>query len=314
MDAGISGIIHIIIPAFRGRDMIKKVIYFILVFSMILILFYMNTTETHAAVSSTATYTLTFNEHGLPHNASWSVTIGNKTYKSWTNVIVYSGYGNTSYKINAPKGFISNFVSGTVNLIDNITINITFSAKYPGIIFVEYNLPMNFTWSVTLGNHTIKTNDTYIYFMNITGGFWYKAMANASIYRQVNGFIYYKNITEIYINFTKAIYEVIFVPSGTPAYQQISVTINNQTQTGTYVIFYLPNGTYNYTVSQVPGYSTSMSSGVVIVSGTTITIIPFTQNEFLYQQTQNEVAALTVIAAGILALVIYLAKGRRRVR
>jgi hypothetical protein len=286
----------------------KKILYF----GLIILLFLSMITITHAIATNTTTYTLTFIEHGLPHNASWNITIGNTTYKSWSNKIIYKGYGNTTYKINAPKYFSSNITTGTVNLLKNITINITFSIKYTGLLFVEYNLPMNTSWSVVLGNHSLNSTSTYIYFVNFTGGFNYVASSNE--YKTISGYIFYKNFTELYLNFSKAIYELIFVPSGLSEYQQISVTINNITKTGPYVIFYLPNGTYNYSVQQVYGYNTDMGMGKVVVSGTTVEIIQFKLNKILYQQNENEIAALTIIAVGILAFIIYLAKGRRRVR
>jgi hypothetical protein len=286
----------------------KKILYF----GLIILLFLSLMTITHATATTTPTYTLTFIEHGLPHNASWNITIGNITYKSWSNKIIYTGHGNITYKINAPKYFSSNNTTGTVNLSKNITINITFSIKYTGLLFVEYNLPMNTSWSVILGNHSLNSTTTYIYFVNITGGFNYVASSNE--YKTISGYILYKNFTEIYLNFSKAIYELIFVPSGLSEYQQISVTINNITKTGPYVIFYLPNGTYNYSIQQIYGYNTNMGMGKVVVSGTTVEIIQFEQNKILYQQNENEIAALSIITVGILAFIIYLAKGRRRVK
>jgi hypothetical protein len=264
--------------------------------------------------TTTPTYTLTFKENGLPHNASWNITIGNTTYESWTNQIIYKGYGNISYKINAPEYFSSNITSGFLNLTENTTINISFTPKYTGILFIEYNLPINMSWEVILGNHTLNTTTTYIYFANITGTYNYSAIPSSNIYKTIDGRISYENLTIIYLNFTKAIYEVIFISTGLSKYQPITVTLNNQTKTGTYVIFYLTNGTYNYSVAQIPGYLTSSAKGSISVSGTTVEVIQFRVNETLYRQNQNEIISLFIIASGIFAFVIYLAKGRRRVR
>jgi len=285
----------------------KKLWIFVMIVMLIIPL-----SMTRAA--TTSTYTLTFKEQGLPHNASWNITIGNKTYRSWTNQIVYKGYGDITYKINAPKYFSSNITSGTLNLSKNTTINILFTPKYTGILFVEYNLPMNSSWKIYLGNKTQNTTTTYIYFTNITGAFGYTVTPFSNIYKTITGYIVYKNFTIIYLNFTKAVYEVIFISSGLSNYQPITVTLGNQTKSGTYVIFYLTNGTYNYSIAQVPGYITSSGKGSISVSGTTVEVIQFKVNEILYQQNQNEIIALFIIAVGILALVIYLAKGRRRIR
>ncbi len=291
--------------------MMRKIIFLFLILLILSLIFF---TFPFSHATNTTTYTLTFKEQGLPHNATWNITIGNKTYKSWTNEIVYKGYGNITYKINPPKYFVSNITSGKLNLSKNITINITFTPKYIGIIFVEYNLPMNSTWSVYLGNKTQTSNTTYIYFTNITGTFKYIAMPYNNIYGAISGYIYYKNLTIIYLNFTKILNVVIFISTGLSNYQPITVTINNITKSGTYVIFYLPNGTYNYTIQQIPGYEISSSYGSMTVSGTTVEVISFKINQTLYNENQNEMIALFIIAMGILALVIYLAKGRRRAR
>jgi len=284
------------------------------ILGLVLIIFSATLLTLPTAHATTTTYTLTFKEQGLPHNASWNITIGNKTYKSWTNQIVYNGYGSITYKINSPKYFSSNITTGTLNLSKNTTINILFTPKYTGILFIEYNLPTNSSWQIDSGNKTQNTTTTYIYFTNITGGFTYIAEPYSSIFKPIAGYIVCKNLTIIYLNFTKAIYEVIFISSGLSNYQPITVTLDNQTKSGTYVIFYLTNGTYNYSIAQVPGYITSSSEGSVSVSGPTVEVIPFRVNEILYQQNQNEIIALFIIAVGILALIIYLAKGRRRIR
>ena len=63
-------------------------------------------------------------------------------------------------------------------------------------------------------------------------------------------------------------YTITFTESGLPSGTSWSVTFNNQTQTSSTdsITFTSPNGTYNYTIGSVSGYSSLPSSGTVTVN------------------------------------------------
>ena len=65
-------------------------------------------------------------------------------------------------------------------------------------------------------------------------------------------------------------FEELVLPPGTTCYANLSNGIDSGVITGSSYSFSLANGTYSYTVSSVYGYSISLSSGSITVSGSSI--------------------------------------------
>ncbi len=75
-------------------------------------------------------------------------------------------------------------------------------------------------------------------------------------------------------------YTITFTESGLPQGTQWSITLNNEvteSSSGNSIVFYVNNGTYDFSVSSINGYSASPSSGSVTVNGENVTVpISFT--------------------------------------
>jgi len=75
-------------------------------------------------------------------------------------------------------------------------------------------------------------------------------------------------------------YTITFTESGLPQGTQWSITLNNEvteSSSGNSIVFYVNNGTYEFSISSVNGYSASPSSGSVTVNGENVTVpISFT--------------------------------------
>ena len=67
----------------------------------------------------------------------------------------------------------------------------------------------------------------------------------------------------------KMVYPVTFTESGLPSGTSWSVTLNGtaHTSTSSSLTFSAPNGTYNYSVANIPGYTVFPSAGTAIISG-----------------------------------------------
>lgn len=85
------------------------------------------------------TYSVEFQESGLPRVTMWSITLNGKTETSTTNTIIFSGInGSYSYVVNPVTGYqiISGQSKGTGS--SGQTISLTFVANSPASIWTTY--------------------------------------------------------------------------------------------------------------------------------------------------------------------------------
>ncbi len=140
---------------------------------------------------------------------------------------------------------------------------------YP-VTFNEMGLGTNYAWTVEINGAKYSTgqnsltvnlpNGTYSYFVYSSG---YSPSPSSGTFT-VNG-----SPPVINIKFTEVYYTITFVESGLASGTTWSVTINGNTlsSTSNTITFSEPNGTYQFIVGNVAGYSLTPSSGVVTVNG-----------------------------------------------
>jgi len=135
------------------------------------------------------TYTVTFNETGLPLVNPWSVTLnGSNSQASFSNQIFFSEpNANYSYTVSPMPGFVEAPISGFVNVngTNPTPVNLTFTAQPTfNVTFNETGLPGGTPWSVTLnGTNTLSSGTNSIQFSvtNATYGYYVGSSAIGSV-------------------------------------------------------------------------------------------------------------------------------------
>jgi hypothetical protein len=149
------------------------------------------------------------------------------------------------------------------------------------ITFNEAHLPKNVNWTVTVGNITQTSNTTSMTFYGSNGTYSYSAkFVNYSGSSGIIGYIPFSNGTgTIVINGTsisrtigyepERTFGVTFTETGLPSNTSWSISLNGavKNSTASAISFSEPNGTYEYSIGAVTGYTTSSAGGSVIVNG-----------------------------------------------
>ena len=240
------------------------------------------------------TYSVTFTETGLYPESTWSVTsMGSPSFASSGSLASTTAYvvdlpdGSYLYKVNynltagnPTAGYLYSYPPLVVNG-GNLSITVKFTPVF-AVIFTESGLPSGAQWYVNVtGQPPSGPLTGSVYELPIAlpnGTFPYSVVTvsdNSSSPGSGNLTVSGSNVNEV-ITFpltTKLTFSVIFIESGLPANIGWSVTLNGITSvpsTPPSVEFTEPNGTYSYSIGQISGYSSSSSSGSVIVSGSDI--------------------------------------------
>ncbi|MGP8145452.1 MAG: protease pro-enzyme activation domain-containing protein [Thermoplasmata archaeon] len=253
---------------------------------------------------SPVTYTLKFTETGLPTGTSWSVTVNsNHGSSTGSSISFQEPNGTASYTVGTVSGYTASPSSGTVTVNGApVSLGIAFSSSTYSVAFSESRLPSGASFQVTVngapqsltangGTDTLtfpEPNGTYGYTIaNVPG--WHQATLPASGSVTVLG----ASVTEPTLAYTQVTYAVTFAESGLPSGTHWSVTLNGnlQSSTGSSIPFTVPNGTYGYTISNVPGWhqSTLASSGSLTVNGASVTepTLAYTQVTYLVTFTET---------------------------
>ena len=233
-------------------------------------------------------YTLTVQETGLGSSPFWYGEVPNALYSTMFGYIpefmvsTYSsivfGVNNGTYEVmvGSPGYMVTqSFPIVRING-QSQTIYATFTPIEYAVTFIEQGLPAGQTWSLTVDGSTYTTTSSNITVMLPMGTYTYT-------YSSVNGYKLVNGTGTINVNmsgmmvtamYVQVMYQVTFMESGLMSGTAWSVTFNGMTQTssGTSISFMVPNGTYFYQVSNVNGYTTSNSQGLVSVNGNNITV------------------------------------------
>jgi hypothetical protein len=245
------------------------------------------------------TYTIKFQETGLPSGQTWQVTVGGDPQSLLTNggldSLTWSGLpnGTYSYSITDISGFHEANLAyhGSILVNDSpvtestlVYVPVTYS-----ILFTESGLPSGETFQVTVGRvgeslltdggtdslYFTESNGTYSYTIGGISG-WHQTTLAYGGSVVVGGF----PITEATLVYFQVNYTVTFTESGLPGGTSWNVTLNGDTigSTTSTIVFSEPNGTYGYHIDYVAGYKTTPSSGSTTVNGAAVSVaIPFTQ-------------------------------------
>jgi hypothetical protein len=224
------------------------------------------------------TYSVTFTESGLPGGTSWSVTLNGTLLTSTASTIVFAEpNGSFSYQIGVVFGYQPGVASGSVTVNGAAaSATVAFTRVTYAVTFTESGLPVGSSWSVTLNGVLGSATTTTIAFTEPNGTFSYQlgvvpgyapAVPSGSV--TVAG-----SASSVAVSFTRVTYSVTFTETGLPGGTSWSVTLNGtlESSTGPSIAFAEPNGTYAYRIGVVPGYSPTVASGLVTVSGAALAV------------------------------------------
>ena len=157
------------------------------------------------------------------------------------------------------------------------------------VTFVENNLPAGYKWNLSLKGLYNSSNATYtvshVYFNLTNGSYIYSvASVNKTYVAPSSGtFTLSGSPLTIYLNFTEVTYNVTFKESGLPSNTRWSINLDGtiMSTNNTTMTEYLPNGTYDYSITEIAGYHiTSTSYGNFTVNGkSVITDVTYAKNQ-----------------------------------
>ena len=244
-------------------------------------------------VFSQTLYSVTFEETGLPSGTSWSVGlvssyINTSAVSTSTSIVYDLTNGTYAWSAGAVAGFEApppgNFLVWGVPLV----VELSFAPIYP-VTFTESGLPGG-SWNVTVLETTESAtagspidfafgNGTYTYTVGVFNGF---STAQTGSFT-VNG-----GPVSVPIVFAPVYYAVTFEESGLPAGTSWQVTVGDATMssTGSSITFAETNGTYDYTIGIVSGWSTTDSGTFTVAGAPVVVSVPFT--EVTYSVAFNE--------------------------
>lgn len=213
------------------------------------------------------------------HNASAVSVVSTATRTIVETVGVGSGPIWVVYDPGNGRVYVTNQLGNSVSVISA-------PATY-AVTFTESGLPGGSNWSVTLNGSTQYASATSIGFTVPNGTYAYAvgrvanytATPNASVV-VVNG-----SAVPVAVTFSAVTYPVTFQQTGLASGVTWSVAIGGQTgsSAGGPIVFRLPNGSSNYRVLPVSGYTADPTAGPVAVEGAgrtvNIAFTPSTSNE-----------------------------------
>jgi hypothetical protein len=214
------------------------------------------------------TYALTFQESGLPSATNWSVTLGASTLVSNTSSIAFTEPNGTfSYKVGPEAGYTTSWSGHAVVNGAAATITVAFSLTLYALTFGETGLPSATNWSVTVGGSTLVSNTSSIAFQEPNGTYAYKVGALAGYTTNWTGSVTLSAAAaSVAVTFVQVTYDLTFTEHGLPSGTKWTVTIGAtaSSSTTTSLVVQEPNGTYNYAITPIAGYTTSWTGSATV--------------------------------------------------
>ncbi len=242
-------------------------------------------------------YVITFYESGLPANKDFEITLGRSTSSTTTDglidsVVFSEPNGTYAYTIHGIAGWQQSTLpykgSITVNGVAILEPTLAYTQTTYPVSFSESGVPVGQTFNVSLngsalalttdgGTDTLTfqaANGTELYHIAAISG-W----AQSTLPYRGSVTVHGAAVTEPTLVYSEVTYSVSFSEDGLPAGQTFAVSLGGvpmslttTNEKGTLTWTGLPNGTYPYTVTKVPGWQqgTIAPSGNVVVAGASI--------------------------------------------
>jgi hypothetical protein len=226
------------------------------------------------------TYPIAFAETGLPSGTTWGVSVGGSpVYGRTATLTALEPNGTYSYTVLPVAGFLPTVASGSVTVIGaGRSVSVVFQAVEYTVTFSETGLPSGTTWSVAFNGGPASVGSGPISFSAANGTYPYVVASIPGFTTARSGQVVVNGADQaVTVPFVPFVSTVTFAPIGLPDGTGWGVDLAGKTLTGAGgpIAFPEANGTYSYTVSAVPGYTTTWT-GTVKVQGVAVTVsVPF---------------------------------------
>jgi hypothetical protein len=250
-------------------------------------------------------YSVTFSEYGLTNGSRWFINLTNgQSFSSTLTAIsfsetngTYNYYIASSNKEYKPQQSSSDFVvSGS-----SISQQVYFEQVTYSITFSETNLTAGVKWFVNLTNgQSFNSSRTSVTFSEPNGTYSYYIGTAEKIFYAKGGLITINGSSKsIKVAFLPYLYNISFVETGLPQGMMWNVSLNvpgsslMKSSTGT-IFFNEVNGTYNFTIGSIQGFTTSNYIITIVINGS-----PFRSNVVWTPVTYPVTIVETGLASGV---------------
>jgi len=194
--------------------------------------------------------------------------------------------GTYTYQVLPVSGYTSSVTSESVVVSGSQGIAVTFTAVAPPptytVTVTESGLASGTSWSIVFNGGEETTSGTSLVFTVPAGTYSYQVLPVTGYTGSVtSGTLTVNGNQPLSVVFTAVVpsptYTVYVNESGLPAGASWSVVFNGaeKTTTGASLTFTVGAGTYTYQVLSVDGYTSSVTSGSVVVSGSQAVAVTF---------------------------------------
>ena len=233
-----------------------------------------------------AEYDVNFTAGRLPAGKSWAVLLNGTTYRdSFGTIDVPLPNGTYSFSIEGAPGYAPIIATGSLTIQgSSLSWPVNFTAGYL-VQFQEFGLPDGMSWSATVNGSRNESaspligfevpNGTFVYHLENVPGWRTDAYSG---YLSVDDWPQVVNVT-----WNRTTYPVWFTESGLPFGKSWSATVAGLAiNTTNYAkLVREPNGSFPFTVGNVPGWRANAYSGSFNVSaGATTVTVYWTQSLF----------------------------------
>ena len=232
-----------------------------------------------------------FYHNNVINSSMINVTLQYNVNIAWNSSLPVGGNYWSTY-----SGTGSNGIGTTPYILDSSDVDhypLTSLWKQPSITFSESGLAAGSLWSVTFGGTTISSAGTSISFApsaaeHITVPYSVAGMNGFSITNGTGNVSLNGSDQSISVTFSQVTYDISFAESGLPLGTVWTINLNQQSKNSTeaQIGFSLPNGTYTFTVGNVPGYKTSISGSLTVngsAKNVSIEFVEITYTVIIYQ-------------------------------
>jgi YVTN family beta-propeller protein len=226
-----------------------------------------------------ATYRIEFSESGLGLGTPWNLTISsNRTGSNATSILVWEPNGTFSWSVVPIPGYTTNWSSSLVVSGSPEFVNLTFTRVNYTLLFAESGLPQGAAWTVSIGSTARSSSTPYIDFVEPNGSFAWEVSPIEGYTTSWGGLTEIQGAPgSVNVSFQAVNYSVTFGETGLPTGTVWNVSLNRTTLTtsSATLVFSLPNGTYDWSVQPVAGFTTRWNGSVGVDGGTQFVPVPF---------------------------------------
>ena len=225
------------------------------------------------------TYTVDFNETGLPAGTTWSVSVGDTSYARG-RYEPRRGRTERFVQLLNPSGpRFHNNVGGSFSVSGaRVDIMVAFLPVLYLVSFSASGLLGGTEWSVSLDGTPATSTSALITFDVANGSYAYLVDGVPGFTATRSGVVVVAGANQsVTVTFQPFDSKVTFVASGLPEGTTWGVTLAGQTSStfGPSLAFTEPNGTYSYAVLAVPGFATTWSGSVSVVGSAILIPVRF---------------------------------------